>query len=197
MKVIGITGGIGCGKSAVLNYLEENGGYVVEADKLAHRLMRKGEDTYNKIIDTFGTDILNDEGEIDRVVFGEVVFSDQNALKKLNVIVHPAVKDYIKQDIKHKRDSLKYDYYFIEAALLIQDGYKSICDEIWYIYADVETRLDRLVSGRGGKKEFYQNVIANQANDNYYRDNSDVVIDNSGDISITQNVLKVLLNKTN
>lgn len=197
MKVIGITGGIGCGKSAVLNYLEENGEYVIEADKLAHRLMSKGEDAYNKIIDTFGTDILNAEGEIDRVVFREVVFSDENALKKLNLIVHPAVKDYIINDIKQKRDSHKYNFYFIEAALLIQDGYKSICDEIWYVYADVETRLDRLVSGRGGDRKFYKNVIANQENDDYYRDNSDVVIDNSKDITITQNTLKVLLNKTN
>lgn len=196
MKVIGITGGIGCGKSAVLNYLEENGEYVIEADKLAHRLMSKGEDAYNKIIDAFGTDILNAEGEIDRVVFREVVFSDENALKKLNLIVHPAVKDYIINDIKQKRDSHKYNFYFIEAALLIQDGYKSICDEIWYVYADVETRLDRLVWGRGGDRKFYKNVIANQEKDDYYRDNSDVVIDNSKDITLTQNTLKVLLNKT-
>ena len=197
MRIIGITGGIGCGKSEVLRYLESLGAYVVEADKLAHRLMKKGSKTYNEIIECFGTDILGSEGEIDRPLFGKIVFGDEKALKKLDLIVHPAVKEYILEDIRLKKNDGKCGYYVIEAALLIEDGYKEICDEIWYIYADVNTRLNRLVNGRGGNISAYKKVMEKQADEAYYRTNSDVIIDNSGDFENTRNELKVMLNKTN
>ncbi|MBQ8084475.1 MAG: dephospho-CoA kinase [Lachnospiraceae bacterium] len=197
MRIIGITGGIGCGKSEVLRYLESLGAYVVEADKLAHRLMKKGSKTYNEIIEYFGTDILGPEGEIDRPLFGKIVFGDEKALKKLDLIVHPAVKEYILKDIRLKKNEGKCGYYVIEAALLIEDGYKEICDEIWYIYADENTRLNRLVNGRGGNISAYKKVMEKQADEAYYRTNSDVIIDNNGDFENTRNELKVLLNKTN
>lgn len=196
MKVIGITGGIGCGKSEVLKYLESRGAYIIEADKLAHSLMRKGQKIYDDIVDEFGESILSADGEIDRSEFSRVVFGDEASLAKLNSIVHPAVKEYILNDIDAKKNGGNMDYYIIEAALLIQDGYKDICDEIWYVYADVDTRLDRLVKGRGGEASKYISVMNNQADENYYRLYSDKVIDNSGDFEKTQNVLKALLNKS-
>lgn len=195
MKVIGITGGIGCGKSEVLKYLESLGAYIVEADKLAHTLMKKGENVYKRIIDEFGNDILAENGEIDRQCFGEIVFNDESALDKLNSIVHPAVKEYILNDIDNKNADGNVDYYVIEAALLIQDGYRDICDEIWYIYADKDTRLSRLVKGRGGDATKYESVMYNQETDDFYKVNSDVVIDNNGDFAVTQTALKVMLNK--
>ncbi len=197
MKVIGITGGIGSGKSEVLKFLKQLGYYVIEADKLSHSLMEKGEKAYNRIVDEFGSGILDDAGNIDRVVFREIVFGDEKALGSLNAIVHPAVKDYIINDIREKTSSNQFEYYFIEAALLIQDGYKSICDEIWYIYADVDIRLERLVAGRGGSKEFYRNIVSKQESEDYYRDNSNIVIDNSADFSLTMNKIKELLNIAN
>ncbi len=195
MKVIGITGGIGCGKSEVLKYLESLGAYIVEADKLAHTLMKKGENVYKRIIDEFGNDILAENGEIDRQCFGEIVFNDESALDKLNSIVHPAVKEYILNDIDNKNADGNVDYYVIEAALLIQDGYRDICDEIWYIYADKDTRLSRLVKGRGGDATKYESVMYNQETDDFYKVNSNVVIDNNGDFAVTQTALKVMLNK--
>ena len=107
MKIIGITGGIGCGKSEVLKYLESLGAYIVETDKLAHALMKKGEKVHKRIIDEFGADIIAENGEIDRERFGQVVFNDESALIKLNSIVHPAVKEYIIHDIDVKRDERK------------------------------------------------------------------------------------------
>ena len=195
MRVIGITGGIGCGKSEVLRYLEGQGEYVIEADKLAHRLMKKGENVYCRIVERFGKGILDIDGEIDRTAFSKVVFNDDKSLSDLNAIVHPAVREYILNDIRVQKEK-NTNNYFIEAALLIQDGYKDICDEIWYIYSDKEIRLDRLVKGRGFDRSKYELIMDKQDNDDYYRDNCDVVIDNSGNIIDTLNVVKVLLNKS-
>ena len=194
MKVIGITGGIGCGKSEVLNYLATLGAYIVEADKLAGSLMKKGETTYDRVVEEFGYDIIAGDGEIDRVKLGNIVFGNAQLLEKLNGIVHPAVKAFIINDINEKRNAGYTKHYIIEAALLIQDGYSNICDEIWYIYADTETRLQRLIKGRGGDASKYKMVMNNQADEDYYKNNSDRIIDNNGEFEKTQNVLKALLN---
>ena len=100
MKIIGITGGIGTGKSTVLTLLkQEYSAYIVEADKLAHKLMLPGGTAYEQIVDIFGADILNAEDVIDRNRLGAIVFKNPDALGKLNEVVHPAVKKYILQDI--------------------------------------------------------------------------------------------------
>lgn len=196
MRVVGITGGIGSGKSEILKFLEASGAYVVEADKLAHTLMEPGCDAYNRIVDYFGNNVLCKDGRIDREVLGRAVFSDKEAIKKLNSIVHPAVKEYIIDDIARKRIAASIDLYVIEAALLIQDGYRLICDEIWYIYVDRDERIKRLVKGRGGDEAKYESVIDSQAADDYYRENCDVIIDNNGSFKKTETLLKELLNKS-
>ena len=194
MRVIGITGGIGTGKSTVLNVMKEQfGAYVLEADKLAHRLMEPGQTAYRKIVDTFGTAVLSEDRTIDRGKLGEAVFQDQGALKQLNEIVHPAVKEYILQDIEAKKGEGQTDYYVIEAALLIEDGYRLICDELWYIHTDREERINRLISGRGGNREKWEQVIASQSEEAFYKDNCDVVIDNGKNLKNTINMVKVLL----
>lgn len=196
MRIIGITGGIGTGKSTLLKLLkEEYGAYIVETDKLAHELMQPGQSAYNRIVQTFGTDILYVDGTIDRRKLGDIVFKNKTDLEKLNGIVHPAVKEYILADIEKKREEGTV-FYVIEAALLIEDGYKAICDEIWYIYVEREERLKRLVAGRGGNREKYESVIANQSSDEYYRQYCDVVIDNGKTLEKTANVVKELLSKS-
>jgi dephospho-CoA kinase len=195
MQIIGITGGIGSGKSMVLSYLKDCGAYIVEADKLAHHLMEPDMPAYLRIVECFGDTILNDDRTINRNVLGSIVFSDEAKLKQLNEIVHPAVKKYIIDDIKRVRSDGKIDYYVIEAALLIQDGYREICDTIWFIYTDEQTRIKRLVAGRGKTAKDYEAVIKNQDDEDFYRANCDVVIDNSNDFESTQNVINDLLNK--
>ncbi len=180
MFVLGITGGIGAGKSLVLSIIDEEfDAYIVEADKLAHKLMLKGEDAYSQIIDTFGDEILDPDSEqIDRSILGKLVLSDKEKLASLNAIMHPAVKKYIIDDIKLKEDA-GTKLYVIEAALLIQDGYKSICDEIWYISADREVRIQRLIESRGYSREKAEAFLLNQPSDEFFEINSDKIIKNN------------------
>ena len=180
MKVIGITGGVGSGKSRVLYELEEKyGAYVVEADKLAHELMLPGMTIYDEIIKQFGTQILNEDETINRKKLGEIVFEDKNKLMALNAIVHPLVKISILDLIRKKKDEGSVKFFIIEAALLIQDGYKSICDEIWYIYVPLDVRIRRLKIQRGYSDEKCMEIVKNQPEDEFYIKNSDYVIDNS------------------
>lgn len=194
MKIIGITGGIGAGKSCVLREIEVlDGTFVIEADKLAHTLLSPGHDCYTEVVSCFGKEILSEDQSIDRAVLRKLVMNSSEKLRQLNALVHPAVKKYIVNDIEKKRD-LGYKYYVIEAALLIQDGYRSICDEIWYIYADKDLRIDRLLKSRGYSRQTAEEFIKNQPEDEYFIENSDRVIDNSGTPEELRKVILTLVN---
>lgn len=186
MKIIGITGGIGSGKSRVLYHLkEEYNAYIVEADKLAKRLMMPGNDAYLKIVEAFPEVVHEENAPIDSKILAGIVYNDSDKLSLLNSIVHPAVKEYIKKDIREKAEEGNCRLYFIEAALLIEDGYKDICDEMWYIRTDLEVRIKRLADYRGMDREGAMAVIANQKPDEFYIKYSDFIIDNSGDFDDT------------
>ena len=196
MLILGITGGVGSGKSKILYDLSNQyGAYIVETDKLAHRLMEPGQPIYAKIVDTFGREILAKEAPyaIDRAKFAQIVFADKGKLEQLNAITHPAVKTWIRKDIeeKKKRD---IQIYVIEAALLIQDGYKEICDEIWYIYADEATRTKRLMAQRGYTRERCQAMFRSQDGEVYYRTYADFTINNQFDYENSSKQLKDRLN---
>lgn len=182
MLVLGITGGIGSGKTAVLNILkEEYQAYIIEADTLAHQLMEPGREAYQQIVKHFGSQILCSDSTIDRTILGQIVFSDPEKLIMLNNIVHPAVKkDILRQIEEQKKADCKL--FVIEAALLLQDGYKEICDELWYIYADLEIRIDRLCKYRNFTRERALSVIRSQMDDTYYREGCNYTIDNSGNL---------------
>lgn len=181
MQVIGITGGIGSGKSEVLHFLSRQQGVkIVEADRLAHRLMEPGEEIFLSVVEAFGKEILSPEGSLDREKLGRIVFQDPEKLELLNHIVHPGVKRYIRKDIRDTRKEKEIRLYVIEAALLIQDGYKEICYEIWYVHVPVEQRIERLLSSRGGTREKWEQVMAAQPEDSYFQANSDRSIENDG-----------------
>jgi dephospho-CoA kinase len=193
MKVIGITGGVGSGKSRVLHILEtEYQAYIIEADRLAHKLMEPGEAAYQDILSVFGRDILAEDGSIDRKRFGDMVFGDEKKLACLNGIVHPAVKREIVRQIAEKKAEGSTEFFVIEAALLLQDGYREICDEIWFVQVDREERIKRLMKQRSYTEEKCAAIFDSQPGDDYYRQGSDIVIDNNGDFN---NVCKNIRNR--
>ena len=170
MLILGITGGVGSGKSKILYDLSNlYGAYIVETDKLAHTLMEPGQTVYQAVVEAFGTEILQAEEPyaIDRAKFAQIVFADKEKLAQLNALTHPAVKAWIRKDIKEERKQ-DVKIYVIEAALLIQDGYKEICDEIWYIYVNEETRIKRLMKQRGYTEERCRAMFHSQEPESYY-----------------------------
>jgi len=181
MRVIGITGGVGSGKSLVLNYLAEKyDSRVVKADEVGHLLMRPGKQCYQPVIDVFGVKIVNEDGTLNRKAIAEIAFSEPIMLKRLNRIIHPAVKEYIKSEIRKARED-EIAYFFVEAALLIEDGYGGIYDELWGVYCEETVRQERLQLERGYTKEHIDSLIKNQLSPEEYEAHCDFMIYNSED----------------
>lgn len=179
MKVIGITGGVGSGKSLVLDYLKEQFNfYVIQADFVAHDLQRPGKICYHAIVTEFGKDILDDTGEINRKKLGDVVFQDEEKLHRLNEITHPLVKQEILSQIEKCRLQGE-KVVFLEAALLIEAGYDTICHELWYIFVETETRIQRLIKSRGYSREKAMDIIARQLSHRQFLEKCDRIIDNN------------------
>lgn len=180
MKVIGITGGVGCGKSTVLDLIQENfNAYVVKADDVGRNVLDKDTVGYNQVVGVFGDNILQENGEIDRKKLAEIVFNNNNKLMVLNSIVHPLVKNKIVEDMGNVRCSEKYDFYILEAALLFEDHYEIFCDEVWYIYADEKVRTMRLKDARGYSEEKIASIMKNQLSESAFRMKCDKVIENN------------------
>ena len=185
MKIIGITGGVGSGKSRVLSYLEEQYKAVIcQADHVAWKLQEPGERSYCKIVEHFGKGILNEDATINRSALGQIVFHDEAELQALNQITHPAVKEYIIEWIESEKRK-GTEFFVVEAALLLEDNYDKICDEIWYIYANEMVRRERLKASRNYTDEKIDSMIANQQTEAYFREQCQIIIDNSGDFADT------------
>ncbi|MFA9379066.1 MAG: dephospho-CoA kinase [Lachnotalea sp.] len=180
MKIIGITGGVGAGKSSILHYIQEiYQARIVMADLVAHRIEEPGHKCYYQIVEVFGSSILNLDMTIDRPKLAQIVFQDEHKRIKLNQIVHPLVKEYIINEIKIERESNNKDFFIIEAALLIEDKYDVICDEIWYVYTTEERRRERLKNDRNYSDEKIDLIFKSQLPEAIFRKKSDIVIDNN------------------
>jgi len=197
MYVFGITGGVGAGKSTVLKLLEDNyNAAIIQADEVGRMLMQPGGSAYNRIIEVFGDDILaeqRDMSPIDRAALAKVIFANENKRLVLNSIVHPLVKKYITEEIGRLQCTGQYDFVFVEAALLIEDHYDVICDELWYIYADEGVRRQRLKDARGYSDEKIDSMIASQLSDKQFRSHCRRIIDNSGSEADTLMSLKEII----
>ncbi|MCR4716342.1 MAG: dephospho-CoA kinase [Lachnospiraceae bacterium] len=187
--VIGITGGVGAGKSTVINYMAENFDcYAILADDVARDLQAKDAIAYKEIVDWLGEDILANDKEIDRAKLAKIVFKDPMMVEKLNDIVHPKVRTKIVELVNDNLD--KHAHIAIEAALLVEAHYEDIYDELWYVSADEEVRIKRLMSDRGYSYERCVNIINNQLKDSEYRAAADYIIVNNGDLSSLNEQIK-------
>jgi len=179
MKVIGITGGVGSGKSRVLSYLEEKHQAVIcQADQVAWELQKPGQKCYLEIVEHFGVSILNEDKTINRKALGQIVFGNDTQLLVLNAIMHPAVKCEIqKRILQEKGNGTKL--FVLEAALLIEERYDEICDELWYIYTDAWIRRQRLKESRGYSDEKIDAIMASQLTEEMFRKACKNVIENN------------------
>ena len=193
-QVIGITGGIGCGKSVVMDLLEkEYGAAVILADTVGHDLMKPGAINYNGILERFGTDILLENGEIDRKKLGALVFGNQDNLNALNQITHPNIINEIQSRINTYLKDDAVTFVCLESAILFDTGLDKLCDTTWYVYANEKVRIERLMAGRDYTEEYCKTVMAKQTGEDVYREKSDIVIDNSGSVNDTRLQIKEIL----
>lgn len=184
MRFIGITGGVGAGKSEILKYIKEH--YKCEiylADEVAHLVKEPGTECFAKLVELLGEDVVGADGKIDKGVMAGKIFADAEILKKVNEIVHPAVKEYLLARLEDAKKCGQVELFFVEAALLIEAGYGALVDEMWYIYATEEVRKKRLQSARGYSEEKIADIMINQLADEGFRKECDFVIDNSGELA--------------
>lgn len=191
-KVIGITGGVGSGKSVVMDILrEEYGAKIILADLVGHDLMEPGAVNYREIVKEFGTGILKEDQTIDRTALGAIVFSEESKLKRLNEITHPNIKKEIFSRIEEMKKDNSTPLVCLEAALLIEDNYQEFLDELWYVHVDEEIRIQRLMEGRGYTEEKCRQIMSQQMGEEQFFACCSRVIENNDSLEITrQNVRK-------
>ncbi|MCM2359464.1 MAG: dephospho-CoA kinase [Geobacteraceae bacterium] len=179
MRVIGLTGGIASGKSTVAGILEKLGAKVVDADQLSREAVMPCNPAYHAIVAAFGAGILNPDRTIDRKELGKIVFADPEARKRLEEITHPAIRALAEEMLEElRRGGAGIAFYM--APLLIESGGTSRVDEVWVVYADRETQIERLV-GRDliSRAEALQRLAAQMPMEEKKR-HGRVVIDNRG-----------------
>ena len=191
--VIGITGGIGSGKSVVTSLLRDKfDAAVIDTDTIGHEIMETGKSAYKKVVEVFGNKVIAEDGSIDRKKLGSLVFDNRELLSKLNNIIHPAVEAEVDKRIAEFTKK-KYKYIALETALLIKVGYNRKCDKVWFVYADKDIRLKRLYDNRGIGKEKAGKIFESQNTEEEFRQIADDVIDNSGSEAETEIQIKNIL----
>lgn len=186
MLVIGITGGVGAGKSSVLKALEEHCNCrLVLADDVGNKVKEPGEKCYLQIVKLLGTDILEEDLTINKGKMAAKIFADPEILEQVNAVIHPAVEEYILQEIENEKKKQKADVFFLEAALLIEAGYTGYLDELWYIYSEKNVRINRLKESRGYSEEKINQIMEQQLSDEEFRKFANVILDNSSDFEKT------------
>jgi dephospho-CoA kinase len=182
MKTIGLTGGIGSGKSTVSQLLGELGAFVIDADKVGHEIYLPGKEAWKQVTAAFGQDILAPDQTIDRKKLGAIVFSGEEHRKKLNSIVHPLMFTDIDRHIKEKRAEGFTKPIVVEAAILIEANWLPLADEVWLVVTNKSAVIDRVASQRGMAAKDTEARIASQLSDAERRKYATLVIENDGSL---------------
>jgi len=179
-NVIGLTGGIGSGKSTVAEMLAERGAVVIDADRVAHEVYAPGTRGYDLLVERFGDEIVGDDGGIDRARLGAIVFNDRQALEALNAIIHPLVRQEVARRMLEVTSADPDAVIVIEAALMTETGWSGGAGTLWVVIADPEIVTDRLVGLRGMDASDVRLRLAAQATNDQRRKFASRIIENDG-----------------
>ncbi|WP_422804500.1 dephospho-CoA kinase [Streptococcus sp. FT1-55] len=190
-KIIGITGGIASGKSTVSSYLRELGQIVIDADEVVHDLQKKGGALYQVLVGWLGTDILQADGELDRKKLAALLFGSNEKLAKSANLQNPIIR----KELEKRRDRALQDneLVFLDIPLLYEQGYEDWCNQVWLIYVDRETQIQRLMARNQLTKEEAQLRISRQMPLEEKRDLADLVLKNTGDLETLKSQIKRLV----
>ena len=178
--IIGLTGGIASGKSTIAKKMSERGAFVLDADKLGHRVYEPSRKAFDQVIEVFGGDIVSETGEIDRKVLGGKVFGNPAELKKLTDIVWPAISAMASEEINENRTNHPDQLIVVEAAVLIEANWQGLSDEIWVTIVDPAIAIDRASRRDNIEPSAVQARIDSQVSNKERASHADVLIDNSG-----------------
>ena len=185
MLKIGLTGGIGTGKSSVTEAFQSLGAAVINAGLLGHDAYLPGTIGFEEVVTEFGQEIVGSDGQIDRKKLGPIVFSDSSKMDRLNEIMHPLIRDLIEERLV-TLESNQNKVAVVEAAILIEAGWKSLFDEIWVVISDPEEVINRLGVRNGLSREDALKRIDSQMSNNERIEHGDVVVENTGSMEDLQ-----------
>ena len=179
MIVIGLTGGIGTGKTTVSKILQELGAEIIGADESGHEVYRRGTEAWRELVEAFGDGVLTADGEIDRSELAVVVFQDRHALERLNAIVHPRIRAAVEERIEELEGQGR-EVAVVEAALLVEASWGSLVDEVWVTVAPEDSVVERTRARNGLDSDAVRARIRSQAPREELLSHADAVIENGG-----------------
>ncbi len=190
-KIIGITGGIASGKSTVVAEIQKYGYQVIDADKVVHELQEKGGKLYQTLVEWLGDGILQENGDLDRKKLGQAIFGNKEMMAKSSTLQN----DIIRQELAYRRDQLAQteNVFFMDIPLLIELDYMDWFDEIWLVFVDEKTQLDRLVLRNHYTRSEAQKRIASQMSTETKKAYADKLLDNRGDLQALKEQVDRLL----
>jgi dephospho-CoA kinase len=180
MLTIGLTGGIGSGKSEVARIFEQLGVPVIDADVIAHQLVEPGTQVLAEIISCFGKTVLTPEGSLDRTKLAEIVFNDGNKKKQLESIIHPRVRERIRAYKQQYRDQ---PYILVVIPLLLESDQHDLVDRVLVVYAPEATRISRVQARDGRSEQQIRSIMSSQVNDAARQAAADDRLDNNGTLA--------------
>lgn len=196
LKIIGVTGGIGSGKSTVSRTLRDLGAAVVDADVLAKSVTANGGKAFDELVSYFGKDILDSNGDLDRQKLADIAFCDKEKLDALNSITHKYIAQKIYDTVELLKNTGKWDVIVLDVPIPIEKGFLDLADEIWVVTADRETRIRRVMERSGcSYDEVVKRIDAQMKDDEYLKLADEVLYNNDSIEQLEQMVVKLFLSK--
>lgn len=179
--VLGVCGGVGSGKSFVIEYLEKQGAFVILSDEVAKKISEEEGPALDKIRELFKDDnVLTSDGRMDRAKVAALIFNDEKKKNALNDILHPATKEEIVRQIEEVKAKEPDRLVLLESAIFFETGCDKLVDKVLFVYADEAVRIKRLMEGRGYTEEKCRAIMAKQMSSDELKERCDYVVNNSG-----------------